>query len=119
MQERFRLFCEMFCTCYELCDGDDPVDIEDFEIEYDDICETLDLDPDDAMMIEMTDESAEVQFMGIEVTDHDMVRIEFYDGRYHAAIPAIYTPVSSLKRINDLLQRYYKESRGMTTNKKE
>lgn len=110
MLERFRIFGEMFCACYELCDGDYPTDIEDFQIDYDDMCETLGLDPDAALMIEMTDEPKEVQFTGIEVSDHDMVMICFYNERYHASMPAIHTPVYTLKRINELLQRYHKEA---------
>lgn len=110
MLERFRLYGEIFCTCYELCDGEYPTDIEDFEIEYDEMCEAIGFDPEAALMIEMTDEPKEVQFMGIQVSDSDMVMIEYHNERYQAAMPAIHTPLCSLKQINELLQRYAKEA---------
>jgi len=76
MLERFRLYGEMFCTCYELCDGDDPADLDEFKIDYDtDICETLGLDPDEGYMVEMPDETEEVALQGIEIGDGDMVMI--------------------------------------------
>lgn len=110
MLERFRLYGEMFCTCYELCDGECPADVEGLQIDYDDICETLGLDADAALMIEMTDEPGEVQFTGIEVDENDMVTVGFHTGRYHASIPAIYTPTCTLRRINELLQRYFRKA---------
>lgn len=110
MLERFRLYGEMFCTCYELCECDCPADIEDFEIVHDEMCETLGLDADEGFMIEMTDEPDEVQFMGIQVSDGDMVMIEYHTGRYNASMPAIHTPTCTLRRINELLQRYFMEA---------
>lgn len=110
MLERFRLYGEMFCTCYELCDGDDPADLDEFKIDYDtDICETLGLDPDEGYMVEMPDETEDVVLQGIEIGDGDMVMIYVEGAKYPYLLPAIFTPSKTLQRVNDLLQRYAKE----------
>ena len=81
MQERFRLFGELFCLCYELAEGDCNCDIEGFKVDFDtDICDVLDLDPDDdALRLDcgQDDEPDEVSFEGIEVNDGDMVMLGF------------------------------------------
>ena len=113
MLERFRLYGELFCLFYELAEGDCNCDIEGFYIDFDiDICDVLDLNPDDdALRLDcgQDDEPDEVYFEDIGVDDGDMVILGFQGAKYLFRQPAIYTPSSTLQRVLDLLRRYANE----------
>ena len=113
MLERFRLFGELFCLCYELAEGDCDCDIEGFKVDFDlDICDVLDLNPDDDPLrldCGQDDEPDEVDFTGIEVDDSGMVMLGFQGANYPFSQYAIATPSATLQRVLDLLRRYADE----------
>lgn len=113
MLERFRLYGELFCLCYELAEGDCSCDIDGFKVDFEgDICDVLDLFPDDdALRLDcgQDDEPDEVYFEGIEVNDGDMVMLVFQGAKYPFSLPAIHTPSATLQRVLDLLRRYANE----------
>ncbi|MCR5036093.1 MAG: hypothetical protein K6A73_02080 [Bacteroidales bacterium] len=109
MIERFKLMGEIYCTCYELCDGDGPTDLEGFNIEYDvEICEELERDPDEEpLLLTLSDEIHEVPFTDIEFGEPDgQLLIGVKGEKYAYQIPAEMMPSESLRRISDLLKTY-------------
>ncbi len=107
--ERFRLYGEIYCTCYELCDGDDPADLEGFRIDYvTDICEALDRDPDqEPVLVQMPDEQEEIALRGVEFDDlSGLLMIDVEGAKYPYQLPFDLTPSVTLQRVSDLLNTY-------------
>lgn len=111
MVERFRLCGELTCTLYELYDDEDDYDMA--AIDWDDIRDVLELDDDEEMEIVIQGEKSPCKFTGVSMDDGKLYLCIVDSNNSHCNVPYIDASSRDLKRVNDLVMRYARETEKM------